>query len=262
MNNFNLPKTHSRDFDYFLGFFAADGNVSTNMLRIKIHSKDRQVLIYMSNTLESLGWKPKLKLNCQSAKLKNGTISTYDSLTVCSKQLCAQFSKQLGFGPRKSRTIRIPKLISHPADFIRGYFDGDGNISTRRNNKYIHIQFNSLSKEFLEDLDILINRYLKIGKKSIRVLGKYKCARLEYSCSDAIKLAEWMYDNTNLCIDRKKSLWLFLEPLKDKRKTWSKQDIKLLIKANPHSKDEYNQIAIELGKTYHSVQCKTVRLRA
>ena len=106
---------------YFLGFFMADGNNCNGVLKIKLHVRDKKILEIFS--LNILGKNTVLYYE-DTAILKFGSLKMSKRFT------------ELGIVPRKSyHKTDIPKqipdnLIRH---FVRGYFDGDGCISYKKN---------------------------------------------------------------------------------------------------------------------------------
>ncbi|MBP6881507.1 MAG: LAGLIDADG family homing endonuclease [Candidatus Pacebacteria bacterium] len=118
----------------------------------------------------------------------------------------------LGIVPQKTKQLKIPvipsQLVFH---FIRGYFDGDGNVwSGTINNKRItptrvlQITFTSGCRPFLFALRSLLN---KNGIKGGAVyLPKNKqFGRLTFSTVSALLLANAMYaDQSKLYLSRKK----------------------------------------------------------
>lgn len=74
-----------------------------------------------------------------------------------------EFLRKLGVIERKSKHIRFPKINKkYIADFIRGYFDGDGSVYESRTTtyyneikniyEYIYVRITSGSYEFLNEM--------------------------------------------------------------------------------------------------------------
>lgn len=121
----------------------------------------------------------------------------------------------LGIGPRKSKTIRLPilsnKYFSH---FLRGYFDGDGcvNICTyrRKNRKNLST---ILSSEFTSgSKNILIGIKNRLQEMGIIKGGSFfynQGYRLSFSINDSLRLYEFMYSDlgNDLYLSRKKCIF-------------------------------------------------------
>lgn len=118
---------------YFLGLIYADGNVSDNnrhvgnrhyMLTITLQEEDVGVLERIKDDIEYSGPLRYYELSKKYPNHKN-------VYTLCiNDQYMIDDLIQLGVPPRKSLILTFPiwlrpDLVRH---FIRGYFDGDGNI--------------------------------------------------------------------------------------------------------------------------------------
>ena len=120
--------------------------------------------------------------------------------------------EKLGLKPKKSKTIKFPKIpkayLSH---FVRGYFDGDGNVwiglvhkERKTPTPSLRVVFTSGSKIFLEELKDVLYKNFSIGGS----LNYYSRAyRLNYSTRAALSLYKFMYNDTNLYLMRKKKVF-------------------------------------------------------
>lgn len=107
----------------------------------------------------------------------------------------------LGLSPNKSKIIELPnvpeKYFPH---FLRGYFDGDGNVifglfkkSDRKSKSpALLTRFTAGSKLILEKLHTLLAEKLNT-KGSLFYCGE--AWRLSYSINDSKKLFSFMYNN-------------------------------------------------------------------
>ncbi|MFY9462620.1 MAG: LAGLIDADG family homing endonuclease [Candidatus Sungiibacteriota bacterium] len=114
----------SADMAYILGFFCADGYMSINPRGsrfIAFQITDRDLLVKIKDRLGS-GHKISLR--------RRGDKKWKDSwrIQIGSKAIFERFIT-LGITPKKAERIRIPPVpIKYQADFVRGYFDGDGGV--------------------------------------------------------------------------------------------------------------------------------------
>ncbi len=200
--NENFFAEWSPEMAYVLGFFAADGCISKNATRqnyyLDFTSTDLDVLEKIKSAMQAEQkiskrernerWKPSYRLQIGSRKI------FYDLY-------------KLGFTTRKSKTIQLPKIPNNYfADFLRGYFDGDGCISygeyKRKNRpsmqKVVIMSFTSGSNIFLIQLKARIAEICKtkggfIHKKQNRGY------ELVYSSVDTKKILRYIYQCKN-CI--------------------------------------------------------------
>lgn len=183
---------------YALGYITADGNVLHDELArayyLKITSTDLERLEYFKTLLGSAHPIRELPKSSKSAKriyaLRIGDKKLFDALV------------RLGMDEKKSLTMELPsipkKYVSH---YLRGYFDGDGCVFVEQStgvrgqkiDKALRIIFTSGSKKFLEQLNDIIYKVLKIHK---RILPMRRAFQIRYSTSDSIRLFTFMYATT------------------------------------------------------------------
>ncbi len=192
---------------YILGFFAADGNLSLNKrggCYISFDSKDRQIILDVRNAIGSR--------NKISKRFNKTTRHIFFRLQIGSKDIFHIF-QEIGFSTRKTKHLPFPniprKMLPH---FVRGYFDGDGNIwqgevhkKRKTKLKVLQLAFTSGSLNFLNSLKNTLNNFLKTGGSHIASkIGNY--SRLQYSTNDTLKIYHFMYNNSapSLFLKRKK----------------------------------------------------------
>jgi len=192
---------------YVLGFFAADGNLSINKrggCYISFQSKDKQIIFDIRNAIGSQN-----KISNRINKLNS---EEFYRLQIGSKEI-VEILQGMGFSTKKTKHLPFPNIpknvLSH---FVRGYFDGDGNIwkgevHKERKTKLTVLQlvFTSGAYKFLEQLKFFLNQLLRTnGSHVVFKDGAY--SRLQFSTKDALKIYNFMY-NVNkpyLCLKRKK----------------------------------------------------------
>lgn len=192
---------------YILGFFAADGNLSINKrggCYIAFHSKDKQIILNIKNAISSK--------NKISRRTNNLTQRFYYRLQIGSKEIVETF-QNMGFSTNKTKHLPFPfipqRMFNH---FVRGYFDGDGNIwqgevhkERKTKHKVLQLAFTSGSNNFLDKLKCSLFSVLKTGG-SLVVSRKGTYSRLQYSTKDAFKIYKFMYNTRTpfLYLKRKK----------------------------------------------------------
>jgi len=202
--NENFFKKWSSEMAYVLGFFTADGCLTVNPRGahfIEFVSNDRDVLEKIKKAMGSehkVGKRVKVPNRQQTYRVQIGRKGMFNDLV------------KLGFTVNKTATVKLPKIPNkYFADYLRGYFDGDGCINygsyyykDRKNKKY-HIMFRLVCKNrnFLEKLSEHIESLVSTNGKSI--FEHTRSSALAYSTKDSLKILKYIYKNSVLHMDRK-----------------------------------------------------------
>lgn len=191
---------------YVLGFFAADGNLikskrGGHFFNIEIGDKD--LLLAIQEVLGSdhvISERPKKQPHHSALyRLQIGSREIYQDLV------------NLGFTVNKSLRMKLPQ-IPEPffGDFVRGYFDGDGNVwagiihkGRKVWSRAISTGFTSGCRDFLADLHKSLQRR---GIQGGSLSKKAKGHSLKYSTNDSLKIYKIMYDrlHSKLFLERKR----------------------------------------------------------
>lgn len=193
-------KNWSRDMAYVLGFFLADGNMIMTKRGgyfLSFYSADKKILYEIRRSLNSdhkISKRPK----DNSFRMQIGSKEIFNDL------------ERLSIYPNKSKRMKAPVVpLAFAPDFIRGYFDGDGNVwmgtrSGGSSSLLLQTAFTSASKGFLEDFLILLKK-VGIEKASIGSVKNKNCSRLRLSIEASLKLHYIMYNMPHrLFLNRKK----------------------------------------------------------
>jgi hypothetical protein len=188
-------ETPSPAASYLLGFLFADGTITTNPRGSKylaVQVGDRSVLAYLKCSLGAT----------QRIVKRSGLTHPVYRIQIGSKALAASL-EGLGFVPGKTMRMRIPELDpGYLRHFVRGYFDGDGNvwvgtIHPRRPHRStgIIVAFTSASKGFLQDLRRITQEHAGTEGRSLFPIKEGRAWRLSYSGRNALKIHDFMYNN-------------------------------------------------------------------
>jgi intein-encoded DNA endonuclease-like protein len=196
-------KAWSPSMTYVLGFFAADGSMSKNKRGacfIDFTSTDRIILDEIKKVMHS-----NLKIGVYQAKNNNASVRYH--LQIGSKRIFNDILK-LGFTPRKSGNMQLPPVPKRNfRHFVRGYFDGDGNVYVAREKRAILCGFTSGSREFLKELWTTLKRYKVVAGGTL--FYHPNGYRLYFSVRDSRSLYEYMYGSgvKSLYLPRKKKVF-------------------------------------------------------
>lgn len=183
---------------YVLGFFAADGYITKNKnngLYWCIQITDKNILYKIRNCLES-----KHKISKRIMRL--GEKPLY-RLQIGNIEICRDLFK-LGFDENKTKRLKFPKVPrEYFSDFVRGYFDGDGNVwcglvhkERKTKTLVINTVFTSCSRVFL---DALKNDLEDMGlAKGVLSQNKNNYYRLTYSVRSSLNIYNFMYNSSVL----------------------------------------------------------------
>jgi len=195
---------------YVLGFFAADGYITVNKRGGQfwcIQINDKILLGEIKSVIKS---NHKISVRLRRKKTEN----TSYRIQIGSIAMCNDLRK-LGFSERKTKSLAIPNVPKkYFSDFVRGYFDGDGNVwsgLTHKESKSpsltIQTVFTSCSLDFLEKLK---DKLAIFGISPGRIREKDGYYRLVYSINNSLKLYEFMYNGCSkdsIALLRKKQVF-------------------------------------------------------
>lgn len=197
---------NSREKAYWLGFLMADGNVGQGriVLSLRLGPKDREH-VYKFRYFVGGGRGVRL-------------VQSGYNITICGTNICNDLDKY-GMIPAKGGKEQIKNISKkYYNDFIRGYFDGDGGISTgtyqtlrKGKNISLSISICSMSKKILRQIAEIIFQTIQVKMNSSLKHKDYRCHSIYCMGEKALKVLGWLYANTNQSIrlDRKYRKFLF-----------------------------------------------------
>lgn len=210
--NKDFFKVWTPNMAYILGFFAADGYLTKNKrggCYLSIEIVDRNLINKIKKIVASSH-----KISIRSHKKNEKKLYR---LQIGSKEMYKDI-RRLGFENNKTYNMTVPKV---PADlfchFVRGYFDGDGNVwfglthkDRKKKTVSIRTTFTSCSKYFLLELKHRLRLHFIVNGVFSKGSGNYY--RLVYALKDSLKLYDFMYNhtvrqNSSLFLRRKKLIF-------------------------------------------------------
>ena len=190
---------------YILGYLFADGNVAFDGLSVTTVSNDRE-------NLEKMVY------------ISGGNFHIYRNRgkATFGGKLLGEYLGKYGLVPRKSNSMVFPENIPKEfmADFIRGYFDGDGHISfsfPEKKGMRSRFGFSSGSPDFLISLrEVLAKNNIDGGKLRHQITEWGQVYQLTYNgIIRSVKMKNYLYYENCLCLDRKRDkFFLIQEPIK------------------------------------------------
>lgn len=199
----------SPEMAYVLGFFAADGSMYENKhgsCYVAFCSTEKELI----TSIKSL-----MKVDNEIEEYQpRGKRKRRYTLQVGSKKMFNRLIN-LGFTPNKSLKLKFPKIPkNHLGHFVRGYFDGDGNVylgNVKRNNGcsrgiVLTARFICGTKSFLSCLQRYLIKLGIIKGGSLNNHDRAYC--LKYGAEDARQLYRFMYPTDTVpCLKRKRDIF-------------------------------------------------------
>jgi len=195
---------------YVLGFFVADGSLhvtKTGGHYFSFYSMDRQIISDIRKAIQS-----NHKL---SKRIDKKTGNPCYRFQVGSREMCEDL---MGLGISGNKTNNLPILNlerNEFRDFVRGYFDGDGNVwsgiihkDRKKTHMNVLLAFTSASGDFLTFLKDTMTKHINTTGSLFK--GKKNYYRLQYSKRDAFKIYNFMYNtgtSSFLMLYRKKRVF-------------------------------------------------------
>lgn len=141
LNDKYFKKIDSEDKAYFLGLLYADGCMSStsNAVQLALQEEDSYIMEEFKEYINSdkpLGFiKSSEILGFQNLHKKY--YRKNQSILIINSSRIKEQLLNLGLTPNKSLTVTFPSFLSAEMllHFVRGYFDGDGCISTSSKNR-------------------------------------------------------------------------------------------------------------------------------
>lgn len=179
----------SGNFAYAIGLLVTDGNLSRILGKISFVSKDKDQVINLKN---ALGLRNKI------GRHHSGTTSKKSFHVQFGDILFYNFLLSIGLTPDKSKTIgAIAVPERYFADFLRGYFDGDGCFyfywdPRWKSSFMIYIELASASVTNITWLQSRILGLFAI-KGRITKSENNSCFRLKFAKVASLKLLKRLY---------------------------------------------------------------------
>ena len=210
---------------YVLGFFSADGYITVNRRGGQfwcIQITDKKLLEEIKKVIKS-----EHKI---SIRIGGRNESTLYRLQIGSIEMCDDLRK-LGLRERKTKNLVVPNVPDkYFADFVRGYFDGDGNVwigflnkKRSRPSLALKTMFTSCSSGFLNQFHKRLRKFGAEGGSIYVSRGNY--SRLQFSSNDSLKIYNFMYNQCVSCkislfLERKKGVFEKFKKVKKKMRPW------------------------------------------
>ena len=184
--NLSFFKKVNEKVAYILGFIYADGYIYRDLTRVRIKIKDKDLLEKMSKAMNS------------TYPIKNDSLK-YWYFEISRKSIIRDLLKYK-LTPNKSKTMRFPNISKqYIPHFIRGYFDGDGSITSSGNGKSFRVVFAG-NKNFLDDI---CNNLRQNGINCTKPHKEKNIYAFSLSVKNSLLFYRYIYNNATIYMKRK-----------------------------------------------------------
>lgn len=204
--NHQYFNNENENMAYILGLLASDGTIrkNSNSIKLTLSEQDSEILEKIKKEINYSGT---IKYYEDSKGYKNAT------LVFTSKEIKDKLA-EYNIVPSKTFTFVFPTKLNRKywKDFIRGYFDGDGSISSAGESA-IRAQICSAQKQTLETMLNFLEQDFLIPKVNIQMqMRKQPLYYFQYSSYSTRKFFQAIYYENCMCLERKYKKFIELIP--------------------------------------------------
>lgn len=257
LNENYFERIDSSNKAYILGFLYADGSVYRTNLSISLSIKDIEIIKFIRKELEFGGEFKIFKVNELD----------YVRLSITSKKLVNDLEK---LGVIKNKTYESKSLPEIPneylPDMIRGFFDGDGSISSSKSNNRAEefcLTFSSNIDVLEQVKNILLEKNISSSKIRLRRKDSKFSGMLEIKGSHNIeKFYNFVYNTNSFHLLRKYKRFLdFFDVISKLKKRKQTDEIINKILELYLSGFKQKEIHLKLGIPFSTIRGIVQRLR-
>lgn len=193
----------SEEVQYWLGFLAADGNVSDPKLKTKNGSRTHSYSVDLTTSEKDKEHLYKYATfignNIKMKRYLNKKYDTYTHNVRFYNKNIHMYLCSLGIKPRKSKTLKL--LIPFTSHIIRGILDGDGCVHSLKNNK-LYVEIFTGSEIFFHQLvNYLTSQLINTTGLFKKSFGAVRvCTQHE-----VLKLYKLLYSGSSVWLERKRN---------------------------------------------------------
>lgn len=202
--NFNyFEQIDSPNKAYFLGLLYADGSVSHNKnwtINLELKFEDKYIIEKFAEEIQAIN---KVKEYVGKTPLKGYSKLKHNAYIHLGSKKMVQDLINLGCTPNKTKTLKgIPNIPKqYIVNFIMGFFDGDGIASYGDKSKYVGF---CGTEDMMKSINDFISKELNLKLKHINYNKSNHIYYLQYNRTEATILYEWLYNNNDIYLLRKK----------------------------------------------------------
>lgn len=203
-------KIDTEEKAYWLGFLYADGCINVLNKNGKTHSMSLEITLAETDKEHldkfALAINTNVPIKQRKNKIKNKEYVSY-RLIICSTKMCKDLC-DLGCTPNKTFTIRLPNNQIVPReymkDFLRGFFDGDGCVRKRPDQRGFTISITGVEPMLEDIVNYLINNeIINVIPKIHKDKRSHACSFFIYGDDNSKDFLSYLYNGATIYLDRK-----------------------------------------------------------
>lgn len=212
-----FEKIDTENKAYWLGFIYADGCIRENQgkdknkglgLEITLKEEDR---LHLEKFIAHIGISDNSIIKDKLSKAKGKEYKSC-KVVINSTKMCKDLIS-LGATQRKSLTLKFPKEqclnIEFHKHFLRGYFDGDGNIGVRNTQRYRDCPRITLlgTEDFLNSVKSFCESNLGVSNVKLQSRKNGNVYTYQKTGDNAKEILRYMYDGASIYLERKYKIY-------------------------------------------------------
>ena len=219
MSKYEYNKDYFKKIDtsekaYWLGFLYADGCINVLNKNGKTHSMSLELTLKESDKRHIEKFASAINTNVpikQKVVKANGKKYLSYRIIISSTKMCKDLC-DLGCVPNKTFNLRLPDTHIVPKlymkDFLRGFFDGDGCIHKRKNQRGFIANITGIEMMLKDIINYLVeNHIINVVPKIYKDKRSNACSFFIYGEDNVKDLLEYLYKDAEVFLDRKFDLY-------------------------------------------------------
>ena len=263
---YSLDETYFETIDtpekaYWFGFLYADGSISNekSVLYVSQCNKNKELLEKFVKAIKSDV--PIRPFITKEHEIRGKIVKSSQQFVIClyNKKLITDLIN-LGCVPRKTLKKEFPAWLKPEfyRDYIRGYFDGNGSISSA--SKSSHFSICSMENHLLKIKEILEEKCKIVMRINSRFEDSKTKELVTSGKNNIIPLFHYLYDNATSFLQRKYDI--FNEIISSGMYShWTKQEEQIVINTLQNGRLDYNTLTSVLKRSKKAIKNKSQELK-
>lgn len=210
-----FSKIDTEEKAYWLGFLYADGCVNELVKNGKTQSMNLELTLaeidreHIEKFAQAIETNVPIKQRVTTCK---GKQYVSNRIIISSTKMCKDLC-DLKCIPNKTYNVRLPDDSIVPncfmRDFIRGFFDGDGCIHDKKNQKGLSVSFTGMECMLIDIVNFLVkNKIINVKPKIYKDKRSNACSFFIYGDNNTKDFLDYIYKGSTIYMNRKYELYM------------------------------------------------------